>query len=458
MMKRLGLAVSLLSGVLAASTLSAAWTATETANEYTDGYWTITLSGNTLSKVVAGGTDAADLDLTSFEADIGTKVNRVGGAVCTSSLIASFIGPDVVHLDTKAFAANAGITNIVLSSEWHQAWGYAEQILNNCPNLENLSPKVIKWTNWSGPNLICNCPKLQIDVEFPLLDKNCGFRSVFTAAGFTSISMPLFPGESSYGEMLKNCKSLTRIDMPKAGFVQREFASGCTNLVEVNLPCCTNLGYTATFANCTKLERITLGKTLGKLPSSAFQNCSKLVSIDPFIPDGITDSGYNSGHFSWCGQGFSGCTSLAQPLVMKSDTLQKLEISIFKDCAQLSDITLDLPALTNINTSVFQSIAAGAEVKWLSPNAPETIAENAFYPRSSANPTRILLRNAKAADAWRVHCTRLRRPTGEEAALTDTDLALASYPGDSTIGIIDSNGSKAWVIRDYTAGTVILMR
>lgn len=457
-MKRLGLAGSLLSGVLAASTLSAAWTATETANEYTDGYWTITLSGTTLSKVVAGGTDAADLDLTSFEADIGTKVYRVGPSVCTSSLIASFIGPDVQHLDTKAFAANTGITNIVLSSEWQQSWGYAEQILWNCANLENLSPKVIKWTGWSGPSLIGSCPKLQIDVEFPLLDKTCSFRAVFSGAGFTSISMPLFPGDVSYGEMLKNCKSLTRIDMPKAGVVQREFASGCTSLVEVNLPCCTNLGYTATFNSCSKLERVTLGKTLKMLPSSAFLNCSKLVSVDPFIPDGITDSGYNSGHFSWCGQGFAGCSSLELPLVMNAPKLGKLEYMLFNNCAKLSDITLDLPACTNIGYQVFGQIAAGAEIKWLSPNAPETIEANAFYPRNNANPTRIILRNAKAGDAWRIHCTRLRRPTGEEAALTDTDLALASYPGDTTIGIIDSNGSKAWVIRDYTAGTVILMR
>ncbi|MDY5955334.1 MAG: leucine-rich repeat protein [Kiritimatiellia bacterium] len=451
---------AVVAGMLSASTLSAAWTATGTANEYTDGYWTITRSGNTLSKVVAGGEVAADLDLTTFEADTGVKINRVGGEVCTSPLIASFTGPDVVHLDTKAFYKNTGITNLVLSSEWHQAWSYSEQFLNGCTNLENLEPKVIKWTTWSGPNLICNCPKLTIDVEFPLIEKICGFRGVFAGAGFTSVSMPLYLGGiCSRDEMFMNCKSLTRIDLPKAGTVEREFAKGCSSLEEVYMPSCTNFGYTGTFDGCSKLRKITIGKTLNKLPSSFLNGCTSLVSIEPFLPEGITDSGYDSGHFSWCGQGFQNCSSLEQPLVIKAPKLGKLEYKLFSNCAKISDITLDLPALTNIGIQVFGQIAAGAQIKWLSPNAPETIDASAFYPRDGANPTVILLRSREAATAWRKHCTRVRVPQAGETALTANDLALASYPGDRTIGLIDvSWGSKAWIVRDWVDGTVILMR
>lgn len=445
-------------GVQSFAMLRAQWVSTGIDNEYTDGYWTVTLSNRTLVKVVAGGEATADLDLSSFAADTGISINRVAGSVCTSPLIASFTGPDVVHLDTKAFYKNTGITNLVLSADWHQGYGWSEQFLNGCSNLENLEPKEIRWTQWSGPNLMCNCPKLKVDLEFPVIDQRLNHRSLFTGTGLTSVSMPLFPGDSSFGEMFKNCTSLTNIYLPKAEVVGREFASGCTSLEEVYMPSCTNFGFTASFNNCSKLKKITIGKTLKMIPSSFMNGCSSLVDIEPFLPAGICDSGYNSGHFSWCGQGFKGCSSLEQPVVIDAPELRKLEYMLFWGCSKIADITLDTPALTNIDADVFRAIAPGAKIKWLSESAPETIASNAFYPSDRKNPTVILLRRRAAATAWRQHLTRVRVAHDGETPLTDSDRAAAAYPGKRTIGLIDANNNLAWVVRDWFEGTVIVIR
>lgn len=99
-------------GMLSASPLWAGWAATGTANEYSDGYWTITLSGNALSKVTAGGSDAAALDFSSFEADTGIRVTSIDNGVCQSALIASFIGPDVTAVGQSAFLNNSGVKRL----------------------------------------------------------------------------------------------------------------------------------------------------------------------------------------------------------------------------------------------------------------------------------------------------------------------------------------------------------
>lgn len=128
------------------------------------------------------------------------------------------------------------------------------------------------------------------------------------------------------------------------------------------------------------------------------------------------------------------------------------------NCSALVEVTLNMGEAAAIESEAFAGLAAGCEVKWLGAVAPTELGTKAFSPKSADNPPRIILRNSKAEAGWRSLCARVRQPQGEESALTDADLALASYPGDKTIGIIDSNGNKAWVIRDWLGGTVIIMR
>ncbi|MGN1359659.1 MAG: leucine-rich repeat protein [Kiritimatiellia bacterium] len=353
MASRLWLAGLVSAGLLSAGSLWAGWVSTGTANEYTDGYWTITLSGNALAKVVAGGSDAADMDLTSFEADTGVQVTSINNSVFIgNALIVSFIGPDVTAVGQSAFL-NSGVKKIVLSPQLNSLQNRA---FCGCGQLTEFFPTTI-WVE-ELPAWAINGWKAAVDLEFPVCKR-------VTAMGAS------FPGNISL-------TGVTSIRMPEVETVDN---------------------------------------------IRAFQMNSSLTNL--YLPKLLSAP---AARFAY-------------------------------NCGALVDVTISMGEAAAVESEAFSGVSAGCEIKWLGEVAPTELGEKAFYPKSAANPPRIILKSAKAEAGWRALCARVRQPREEETALTDDDLALASYPGDKTIGLIDdSNGNKAWVIRDWTGGTVILMR
>lgn len=128
----------------------------------------------------------------------------------------------------------------------------------------------------------------------------------------------------------------------------------------------TSIGNQA-FANCTKLQKVTLPSGLSTIGQSVFQNCTALKQID--LPAGMDNIGYNT---------FNGCTSLTN--IKLPEKMLELSNNLFYNCTNLTSVTLPrvvnkvgnycFYGCTNLNNITFQ-------------NRVQTIGKYAFYKCSS---------------------------------------------------------------------------
>ena len=80
-------------------------------------------------------------------------------------------------------------------------------------------------------------------------------------------------------EAFMNCKKLVNINFQGSDAYLGERAfKNCTRLVDLYVPA-TGILYDGTFAGCTSLTSITIGKNVKKIGKNAFTGCKKLKSI-----------------------------------------------------------------------------------------------------------------------------------------------------------------------------------
>ncbi|MGN0709605.1 MAG: leucine-rich repeat protein, partial [Anaerovoracaceae bacterium] len=134
------------------------------------------------------------------------------------------------------------------------------------------------------------------------------------------------------------CKALKKAELPKSLTKVGSFAfQNCTSMVSVK----TSMLSKGIFGGCLALNSVTLDMSSGTIPAQAFKDCIGLDHIS--IPEGIT--GIEE-------EAFSGCASLA-----KVDVPASLESGLngeaFSGCSALSDISIDSASVHYIFESPF---------------------------------------------------------------------------------------------------------
>lgn len=144
------------------------------------------------------------------------------------------------------------------------------------------------------------------------------------------------------------CSEITKVVIPSSvrriGFGA---FSSCSNIASVVIQHDEVLQSSLTiedgaFANCVKLNDITLPESLVSIGYSAFENCKSLVSA--YIPPKVEDIG---------GRAFAGCTNLLTVSLNSKDCFIRDEA--FADCNSIQTISLPPGFSRSIDESVFKN-------------------------------------------------------------------------------------------------------
>ena len=524
-MKKTNTAAILTAAVMVAAEASAGWTYNSGANTITDGAnWTLGVqsvtvngvSGLRITDVTAG---SGDLDLTTFEADTGSKVISVansrqgevfGGSPTTGwQPITTFTGPDVIELQDYAFQNRTNLTTISVSSNivtigtW--ACAYCTRLTTfsptYMPELASLGGKAFgastllvgdfyfgKITSFNdvfNANLAGGpwCTKVT-SVVAPLAtavgSKGCYGMSSLTNAVFSSditdIGSAAFGSCSNLKYFYPNPATWTNLTTLGGGaFRFVPFSEGCTDfyipkittvqqstfsssgITSIHAENVTNL-YASCFQSAASLTNAVFSNACNRVGARAFMNCTKLKHITPFLGENLLpDFGtFNaiSGNDNY--RPFEGCAQLTDHLLIDSPSLVTLVEFAFGGCRALTNITIRADTLETIDTSAFYDIGYGTAIPsiWYeSRYAPKTIGANAFRRNGCNNYVRIYVKDGQDIAGWSAFYT-------PKDQLTPAQLARADYPGQKTLGLIQSNGNYAWVVNwpVIPKGTVITIR
>ena len=133
------------------------------------------------------------------------------------------------------------------------------------------------------------------------------------------------------------------------------------------------------FQNCSKLTSIEIPDSVTSIGVGVFRNCSKLISI--VIPDSVTSIGYGS---------FEGCSKLISIVI--PDSVTSIGSSMFYNCSSLTSI--EIPnSVTSIGGAAFYKCSSLTEI--VIPNSVSSIGKNAFsgcssltiYSKSESQPS-----------------------------------------------------------------------
>lgn len=187
------------------------------------------------------------------------------------------------------------------------------------------------YSTWSGYS-VSNCPSLET-VTLPNALLWIGEYSFDACSRLKEIIIPegvKIIGQSAF----QGCQSLKKASLPSTltdSFTYDEckypnrFGNtfyNCTNLTEIILPEGLTLLYEYMFSNAISIKHITLPSTL-KVIHSAFSGCSGLLELE--LPSGLTNLG-----------SMTNCSSLKSLVIPESVT----EVGSFYNCTQLESITL----------------------------------------------------------------------------------------------------------------------
>ncbi len=117
----------------------------------------------------------------------------------------------------------------------------------------------------------------------------------------------------------------------------------CTGLKRVNIPNSVTVIYQNAFYENSGLEELTLGNSLTEIGNNAFNLCSSLTSVS--IPNAVTRVGMNA---------FAKCTNLRNVVIGKSVTT--FGSSVFNGCDSLRVVTCLIPEPISINANVFNKL------------------------------------------------------------------------------------------------------
>ncbi len=240
------------------------------------------------------------------------------------------------------------------------------------------------------------------------------------------------------------CNKLESITIAGATTIGHHAFEKCTSLTNVSLPDTLESIAMYAFSGCTSLNSINLPNSLNELPRNLFLNCESLEKM--VLPDSIES--VSIGLFSGCSSisdvtlpsnlklisqyAFSGCASLES--IILPDALETIEPSAFQNCKSLS--TIELPS--NI-TAIANYAFSGCEKleKIMIPEGVRTIGNSAFFNCKSLCEIELPSNIMTIADYTFSGCEKLININVPESVTTIGKYAFAS------------TGFKSFTIPEY---------
>ena len=330
------------------------WTLNRTANTLTDCNWTFAVTiANTTNISVTTFSSVTTTNLLNF----GTSVKDTDGVACQI-------------VSVSGLAARAGLVYVVFPTGLKTI---TKEAFRACSGLRFVSPFLPSTLTALGGRAFSMCTSLEGDM-------------VLDTGGTVTVDTSWSANSDGF---FKNSR-ITSADF-----------SGCTIST---IP-------TDSFNGCTKLKWVRLPDGLASLGSSAFDSCTALESVTPFLPDTLTSMSYSV---------FYNCTSLTGDLVLSGPSLSMshnnnqgwrgmftaapitsvtitaplvmLPSSTFQSCTQLRTAVLP-ETLATIESSAFISCSALETVEPFLPASVTSIGIGAF--QDCANLKRHLALTSK---------------------------------------------------------------
>ena len=148
-----------------------------------------------------------------------------------------------------------------------------------------------------------------------------------------------------YGEVFRNCKSLTSVTIPKdASISGTKMFEGCSSLISVTMPAGFNGIYSDMFKDCESLTSVTILGNWGGVASGAFSGCSSLSSLT--IPKDVRYLGFQS---------FQNCSSLRSITI--PDSVTSIGVEAFEGCSNLTSVKIG-SGVTSIGSGAFSNCSS----------------------------------------------------------------------------------------------------
>ena len=195
--------------------------------------------------------------------------------------------------------------------------------------------------------------------------------------------------------LFRECRELTKVNLPKCTNVGEFAFMYCTSLENVNLPECTNVGEYA-FSYCEKLKQFNAPKVT-QIEYSGLKRCQSLLNVE--LPKCITVGNY----------AFEDCIALSN---INLPECVELGENAFEQCKSLESI--DLPKRITVGNYAFNSCTALTSVILRSPTVCKLKYTYAFRNTPIANGTGYiyvpdaLVNDYKKATNWSVYANQIK--------------------------------------------------
>ena len=261
---------------------------------------------------------------------------------CVSSFDEFQLFTGIPYVSDRMFAGCENMKSIILPD---QITSIGKSAFFGCRRLKELTlpcpVTVLKAQAFSG------CDSLQ---HLIWNARNCGLEFMATlpsnlkrlTIGDSTVMIPNSLAKDSKINKLTLGKSVVRIGM--SAF------RGCTGLKSVVIPNSVTTIAKQAFAECSGLNELTLGNSVSMIDDRAFENCSNLMRVT--IPNAVSSIGLYA---------FRGCANLRSVVIGKSVTA--IKSSAFAGCNSLRIVNCLLPSPLSINENVFKDLYANAVLR-----------------------------------------------------------------------------------------------
>ena len=370
------------------------------------------------AEIIGCTTTSTELTVpTDFDGIVVNKIGDYGFANCTT-LNSITIPANILNIGKYAFTGCTGLVNATIPTTVDTVGDYA---FNNCTGLKNVT--ISEGVQALGEGAFYNCISL-IEAVVPDTAKYVGSYAFYNCTSMVTATIGT-TAESIGDYTFYNCKKLENIVVGYSVKTIGDYAFYNCALGRVSIPSATvSIGNYA-FAENDKMTKATLRKNLLTIGDGAFRNCGVLATIT--IPATVTSIGIEA---------FENCSSI--PKVTIPVGVTEINDRAFSNCSSLANVTIS-GAITRIGISAFYNNAFESIIL---PETVEVLDDSAF--RQCANLKEITLPDAlnTIGDAVFLKCSALYRVSLPDS-VTSVGKSVFFYNNDITVEIRKNSGAVA---------------